>query len=421
VRHAALAGNHIWVGDTRLTKYSILPTGNRLPVEAIESNFENATFDHPLTFVGTTLVHVHRPKGRAGVVVAASDTAQGRTLWETDLAMPPAGPPVVDDSHKALTLATAAGYVFRFDEAAIRSRVQDEPLPAQAMPAGLPSLTFAADLGQGRAAFGSPDSDRLLLYNPGSGGGSAKWIQLESPLSCAVTPLGDGFIAPLRVGQVFYLSAADGAKLATPFQPLLQPGATYAYQPAAGADDQRQFVITDGREKIYLVALVDQPQPHLQALAEAKVPQPIESPIAVLGDGAIAVAGSSHLVRFRLPSLEPAGEANLPAPVVWGPFRAGDSLLLVTSNEQLIAISATGKIAWQAAIKHGDLAGAPLVVDGSVILAYRKGILERRSLADGKVQATSDVEHPLAAGPVQFLQRLVLTAGDGTLLVVDQP
>jgi hypothetical protein len=32
-----------------------------------------------------------------------------------------------------------------------------------------------------------------------------------------------------------------------------------------------------------------------------------------------------------------------------------------------------------------------------------------------------NVEHSLAAGPVDFSQRLVVTATDGTLLVVDRP
>jgi hypothetical protein len=421
VRHAALAGNSIWVGDNRLTRYSILPTGNRLPVEAIDNDFEGATFDHPLALVGKTLIHAHRPKGRAGFVAAASDTTQGIAIWETDLAMPPAAAPLVDEANKTLVFATADGLVFRFGEAAMRSRVHDEPLAANAAPATLPPLSSGADLGRGRAAFAAPDSDRLLLYNPAPPAGSAQWIHLDSPLACAVTPLADGFVAPLRVGQVFYLSAETGQPLATPFQPVLEPGAAYDYQPAAPASDPRQFVITDGREKIYLVGLVDQPQPHLKALAEAKAPAPIESPLAVLGDAAIAVAGSSQLVRYRLPSLEPAGEASLPAPVTWGPFPAGDNLLLITADEQLIAISAAGDVAWQHHVEHGDLAGPPLVHGDSATLAYRSGIVERRSLADGKPAAAMDVGHPLAAGPVQFMKHLVLTAGDGTLLVVDQP
>jgi hypothetical protein len=228
---------------------------------------------------------------------------------------------------------------------------------------------------------------------------------------------------PLQVGQVFYLSSVDGTPLAMPFQPRLEPGTELDYRPAAVVDHAtRRFVITDGRDKIYLVAAADQPQPHFEALAGADVgTYPIESPVVVVGDVALAVAGSSHLVRFSLPSLELTGTADLPAPAVWGPFRVGDGVLLATADDHLLLIAANGEVKWNAPFEHGAPAGAPLVADDSLLIAYRTGIVERRAIADGRPLAAKDVEHPLAAGPVHFLQRIVLAAHDGTLLVVDQP
>jgi outer membrane protein assembly factor BamB len=387
---------------------------------SIDNNFSGAAFDHPLEVFGDTVVHVHRPRGRAGWVVAATDAKQGRTLWETDLAVPPAWSPIVDESGRMLVVANANGYVFRFDEAAIRSRIQDNPLATRGLPSPLPSLTAGADLGGGRAAFFAPDSDQLLLYDPAARDGTVQWLKLESPLACAVTPFGEGFLAPLKIGQVFFINPADGQPLAAPFQPRLQPRSMVAYLPAGAAD--RRFAITDGQEKIYLVGIEDEPQPHFDGLAEAKVgPYPIVSPVAVLGDLAIAATEGAHLVRFKLPALKAAGEVNLPSQVVWGPFRVGDRLVLATADEKLVGISPTGDVAWIEPLQNGDLAGPPLAVDGGLLIAYRNGILERRNLADGKPAGQRNVEHPLAAGPVKFLGRIVLAAGDGTLLVVDQP
>ena len=264
--------------------------------------------------------------------------------------MPPAGAAVVDSAAKALAVANAEGFVFRFDEAAIRSRVQDQPLTAQSRPTNLPALTKAVDLGQGRAAFCAAGFDQILLYDPAKAGQSLRWVKLASPLACAVTPMGNGFVAPLDVGQVFYLSATDGTSFATPFQPRLQPGTTMSYAPAGVVNAaERRFVISDGREKIYLVAAVDQPSPHLAAVAEASAgPYPIQSRMIVLGEVAIAVAGDSHVARFRLPSLEPAGVSNLSGPVVWGPFAAGDAILLATAEGQLALISPSGEEIWRA-------------------------------------------------------------------------
>ena len=40
-----------------------------------------------------------------------------------------------------------------------------------------------------------------------------------------------------------------------------------------------------------------------------------------------------------------------------------------------------------------------------MLLAYRKGVVERRSITDGKPLGSTNVEQPLATGPVEFLQR----------------
>jgi hypothetical protein len=422
-RHVAVVDRNVWIGDTQLTKYSILPTGNRLPVQSIPDNFAGSTFDHPFEVFGEKLVHVRRPPGRASAVVAATATGDGRVLWQTELAMPPAGAPVVDESSRTLAVSSADGHVFALGEAAFRSRVQDQPLAAESAPPQLPPITAAVDLGRGRAAFCAPGSDRLLLYNPTSAGRKAQWVKLESPLACAVTPLGDGFVAPTVVGQVFYLRADDGAPLGVPFQPRVEPGTSVAYQPAAVVDGAaRRFVIADGGEKIYLVEAATEPQPHLRAVAEAKVgPYPIESRPVVLGDVVLAVGGKSHLLRFSLPSLEPSGESALPAPVVWGPHAVGNSALLATADEQLILVSPAGQVEWSVKLEHGDLAGEPLSAQDGVLVAYRKGVMERRALGVGAALAAKDLEHPLASGPVRFQQRLLLSAHDGTLLVVDGP
>ena len=424
VRHVLMTQGAIWIGDTQLTKYAVLPTGNRLPVQSIDDSFVRSTFDHPMALFGSVLVHVRRPDGRAGVVVTAIDADSGKELWDNELAVPPAATPIVDETSHTLAFADVNGLIYRFDDATIRSRVQDQPLSTGPTLSSSPKLTVGVDLGGGRAAFAAPgESNQLLLYDPASQRQSIHAVKLPSTITCAMSPLGKGVLVPLEVGQVFYLNPADGQPLATPFQPRLQPRMKVPYQPAAQSDEAgRQFVITDGHEKIYLVELADGPQSHFTAVAEANVGAfPIVSPIVVMGKTAFAVTDGGQLTRFELPSLKNAGQTDLPSDVVWGPYRVGDLLLMVTANDQLVAVRPSGEIAWAGAVKGGDLAGPPLAAGDSVLVAYRQGILERRSLADGQPAGKLDVEHPLAAGPVHFLDRIVLTGHDGTLFVVEQP
>jgi hypothetical protein len=94
---------------------------------------------------------------------------------------------------------------------------------------------------------------------------------------------------------------------------------------------------------------------------------------------------------------------------------------LATATGQIIRIKSDGTASWSEPYEHGDLIGPPLVRGDDMLVVYRKGILERRSLADGRSLGQVDLAQSLAAGPVSFANRIVLTANDGTLLVVDQP
>jgi PQQ-like domain len=424
VRHALMTQGAIWVGDTQLTRYAVAPTGNRLPVQSIDDSFVHSTFDHPLKLFGKTLLIVRRLDGRAGVVVTAIDADSGKTFWDNELAVPPAATPIVDEPARTLAFADVNGLVYRFDSAALKSKVQDQPLSAGPTRSTAPKLTTAVDLGDGRAAFAAPgQSNQLLLYDPTSERTPLRAVKLPSTIVCATSRLGLGVLVPLEIGQVFYLNPADGQPLAAPFQPRLQPRSKVPYQPAAQADDAgRQFVISDGHEKIFLVELTDTPQPHFTTVAEASVGAfPIVSPIVVMDKTALAVTDGGQLARFELPSLKLLGHTALPSDVVWGPYQVGELLLLVTANNQMVAVRSNGKVAWAQTVKGGDLAGPPLASGDSVLVAYRQGILERRGLANGESVGRLDVEHPLAAGPVHFLDHIVLTAHDGTLFVVDQP
>jgi outer membrane protein assembly factor BamB len=423
VRYVAVADGHLWIADRQLTKHSILPTGNRLPVVGTDNDYQGATFVHPLQVMGRTLVHVRRPRGQPGFSVAAMDGREGRVLWETALAVPLAGSPIADAAAQTITAVTASGDAYQFDATSISAGVLDKPIAAQSAPAQLPLLHAGVNLGNGRAAYSATGHNRVLIVDTSQNSPAARWITLPGLLACPLSRFGDGMLAPLSLGQVLYLNPTNGSPLAAPFQPRLEPGSTLRYSsPGTSDGTERQFAISDGRASIYLVTLADQPQPHLQMLAEEAVAgDPIVSPVVMMRDLAIGVTKSARLMRFGLPSLEAGGETKLSAPLAWGPYRVGERMFLATADGQLTCVSADGRIAWTATLAHGELVGPPIVIGDDVLVVYHKGVFERRTVADGQAAAALDVAVPLAAGPVPFLGRFVLTCHDGTLLIVDRP
>lgn len=424
VRHALMTQGAIWVGDTQLTKYAVLPTGNRLPVQSLENSFVRSTFDHPLALFGSVLVSVRRVDDEAGVTVTAIDEASGRVFWNNQLAVPPAAPPLVDDVRRAVAIADVNGRVYRFDEAALRARVQDEPLAPISRGSGSLKLTTGVDLGNGRGTFAAPRaSQELLLYDPANARSPVRSLSLPSIVACPLSPFGAGVLVPLEVGQVMWLNPSAPQAPPVTFQPRLEPGKKIVYQPAGEVgNDGRQFVITDGFDLIYLVELAADPAPHFDIVKQQKVGAfPIVSRVVVIDQSVFAAIDGGQLVRYSLPALVNQGQTDLPGDVVWGPYRIGDQLLLATARDQLVAVAKDGTVAWSAQVSEGDLAGPPLEANGEVLLAYDKGTLERRTLADGQIADSLNVEQPLAAGPVQFLDRIVLATHDGSLLVIQQP
>jgi hypothetical protein len=420
--YALLHEGHLWIAGHQLMKLAILPTGNQLPTRTLDRNFRGDAFDYPLQAVGNLVVHVHRPAGQGGDTVSAMDAAANRSLWDISLAVPPAGAPAADPESLRLVGGSVLGAVYQLDREAMTRRVQDQ---AQRLDGAAPKTPLAdsLDLGQGRLVLGGVGATQMICFVPTDARQPLKAVELPGPATSPPVAWRDGFAVPTEVGQVA-LYQADGSALATPFQPELTPGRKYEWlRPAVtGTQEQSQLIVSDGVAKLYLVNFELQPQPHLKAAAAADVgATPLETPLAVAGTTVYGGNKKGQLSGFTLPGLTAKEPVDLGGRVVWGPHPTGDGLLLTTERNELLFIASDGAIRWRQPVKHGELAGAPLVDGPSIFVLSRNGGIARINLADGAEAAYSDFAEPAVAGPVAFGPRLVISAHDGTLLVVNRP
>ncbi|MBA3480223.1 MAG: PQQ-binding-like beta-propeller repeat protein, partial [Pirellulales bacterium] len=420
---ALLHDGHLWVAGNQLTKLAILPTGNQLPVRGLERNFRGDSFDFPLQTAGKLLIHLRRPAGSAGAIVAATD-AEAAPIWETHLAVPPAGPPAVDSSGLRITAGAASGVVYLLDREAMTRRVQNEAERLAVVPAALPVFTDSIDLAQGRLVLGGVGGKQLLHFRPGNPRESLKAVDLAGPLSCPPVAWRDGFVAATNVGQVALLNADDASPVVTPFQPELTPGQEYRWlRPAVtGAAADSPLVISDGIRKLYLINVNAQPQPHLEAITTVPVDgAPLVTPLAVAGERVFAGTDKNQLASYTLPDLKADEPIALESRVAWGPHTAGDAVLLGLESGELVAVGADGAVRWRQSLKHGELGGAPLVDGENAFLLFPTGGIARIALANGAEAAYTELGQPAIAGPVAFGPRLVVAAPDGTLLIVNRP
>jgi outer membrane protein assembly factor BamB/tetratricopeptide (TPR) repeat protein len=417
VRYALVQDGNIWLAENALSKYTVAPAGNRLTVSALEDDFNRSQYVAPLQVRDGVLFHTRARRRFAGFTVAASNVGNGAPMWETDIGAPPADNPLASTDPVALLLADANGQVFRFDPNAIRTRVQNEALPQPAEETVPTIYQYGELLSGGAAVFASPGVEHVLLYSPSGAQPLAK-VALPSPLACRPTAVGEGWIAPLSVGQVFALDAKSGKPLAAPFQPPLEAGRSVEWKPAY-AIDESQTLITDGVAKVYLLDL--EPGGALTTMAEANLSvAPLASGFVAVDGAAVALAETGQLVVYQLPSLEPGEPVNPGASVLWGPFRAGGVVLAATA-ENLLAVDGTGKVVWQVPLNVAKLAGPPLVVGEQVFVASQDGTVLKLNLTDGSELGRMDAGEPIAAGPVLLNNRVVVAAEDSTLLVLETP
>lgn len=425
--HFAWMGDRqLWLAGGELTKFAILPSGNRLPVRSLDRDYSAGVFDQPLQVYGETLVHVRRVDDEAGIVVGATHRSEGRAIWETRLAVPLAGSPAVDSTSSRVTATDTLGFVYHVGPDAFARGVADQSADQSISGADLPRepLTTSVDLGAGRQAASGSSAERLVHYNPTGTEGNRQTVALPAPLACELTSWGGAIVAAAEAGPVMLLSSEAAKKRATSFLPEISPGQTFEWlTPAAtGMPGEGALFLCDPADLLYRVELVEAPRPHLAAVATRSMEsQQPSTRLAIVGEVLYVGNDRGQLLRYAVEDLAPAEPIDLGNSIVWGPYSAGDSLLVGLADKELVAVGEDGQIRWRQTFERGPLVGAPQVVDQAAWVTHRRGGIARFSLIDGIETHHAAISQPLATGPVLLGAQLLVASADGALLLIDPP
>ena len=420
VRYASLVSGRLWIADSQLTQYAVRSAERRLKPSWIAD--EGSVSLQPPIIAGKSVVHVRSRRGMPGVVVSAIGF-QGETLWETTLASPSAGAPIVVGEAGPLIAATAVGGVFQMQ-------------PPTAGEVGLldkatetvPSVELTAPIGQTVhvstgviALIPKEEPIDIPVFEAGTtpDGAKRRTIALAAPLSGEAIAFGGGLLAPTRGGQVLLLDPRTGAEIAAPFQPQLEAGRKYGWSRPASIDES-QFVIADNGGGLHRVVLKSDAPKHLAGAVTVRMDDPITSRIAILGKHVYGVDRADSLVRVDLPGLTDKALQPLGAKCVMGPVTVGDRILLVTNDDLMHVIDSSGKIRVDR-LPYGRPIGEPLVEGTNWLFATATGIVWRVDSATGEELAKEETGLALGSGLVQLGSRLIVAGHDGTLYVTSKP
>jgi len=220
-------------------------------------------------------------------------------------------------------------------------------------------------------------------------------------------------LIPGQTGYVMLIDPMTGTAAAEPYLPNLGVGLEPRWRGPAATE--HGAILSDGEDRLFLLQVVAQPQPHLSPRDEIDLDTPLKTSFAVLPDSAFAVDERNRLMAFALPGLAQKEVLTLPGDPVWGPRRVGDWILVAT--EEALLCTDGEKLLWQAPLARGPLASAAIAPGGMLLCSSTRGAIWTIDGSGEEVSAV-DLGQPLAAGLAVAGDRILAAGHDGTLHVI---
>lgn len=428
-----LTQSRLWISDSQLTQYELQISRGQLVRKWINSKGD--LFLGPLQQQGSVLFSVRQRAGRQGATVAAmridssaGGARDGEVIWETDLGVPPAGPPTVNRAAQQVQVVSSNAALFAIDTQAVRAGVLDQP-QYQLVDLQVPALRRAVVLAEPRRAYtGWPPTAQAVVLEPEN---TTQPLRLLALAMQDDTPAADpaafqnGLLLPTRGGRVQLLDLQTGRPLAHAFQPPLPAGADVKWQSPAVTADGKQAVLIDGSGILFRLQLKSDPQPNLAAALQVQTTAvPLAAPVIMGATVYVAARGADNdlLMAFGLDDFQAGSQWELPGRLVWGPYRAGEVVLVATDSDQLWAVDTQPEPRWKVNLPNGRLTGEPWLSDQELVLASVRGTVWQINAQTGAELSRVELDEPIGTGPVQFASNRMLVCGDdGTVHVINLP
>ena len=292
------------------------------------------------------------------------------------------------------------------------------------------------ELGDGRVALFDEVNGQGVIYDPKAGQLQRTTYRMGGDAAaCSPVAFRDGVLVPMRGGEIAVFNPASGTPQYSAYHPKLGPGEAVQWSRPALVKNGKQFVIANDRNEVYQILVKSGKQPFLQSSLPLELDAAVGDRLAALEDAVFGVlrrpTGDVVVTINARNKLEVAKtEFPLKGRVVWGPEKVGNTILVVSNQEGLMCfdgtedptrLDASGSLRWKSEVKYGPLAGPPAQVGEDFVAASVRGVVWRIQGADGVETGKVDVGYRLSGSPVAFGGKIVVSAADGTLHMIDAP
>ena len=295
----------------------------------------------------------------------------------------------------------AGGFVTESTTSLSVADATETPLAATALTEGL--LAVSA---------GNPQPTLWLINISGR---IVREIVLPHPLEASPIAIKAGIVLPLP-GRLKIIPQ-NGGSPPEDYPAPLEQGKKPKWRHLVPLDDD-EFLAVNDSGRLSRIQFRNSDVPHLAEVDSVNLPHPIDI-APIVADGRLFVADAAgQLTMSDLSNLEMLSEVKLDAPASNRLWFVDGSLLVESGRKSLQEFRVeNGQLnpGWTLPLAGNSLAGAPLAIDGRLVVALKNGVVLSLNRLDGKVVDELAINQPLAMGLRKVGNLLVLPTIDGSL------
>jgi TolA-binding protein len=410
-------GGLLWMASSKLQRFRLTTDSIKVDPNRIADGLSS----QPLQSIGSQLFVGRRLPHSASVVftrVERDAEPQMITHWRTVV-----GSGLLECqpmSNGLLLCLTETGGLFHvrdneLDAAGFKFNIEGE----LRLPVGLATPLASTRLSDGRVVVwcGLPEPRLWILNTVGT---IEQELDLQKEALEAAPVLTEGGIVVPLPGRLKLVARTSGQGPAREFPAPVEGGKKRKWLKTVAVDSKHLLVLDDGGDLVRLQYRTA-PAPHLFPISTLKLTAPLDRDPVLHQARAILATADRKLLVLGAADLQVAITADLPAPATAGPWATGNQVIVETGQKQLVCFDLADnlKLLWTIETGGHSVAGAPLVVDGRMLVAWDNGRVAVINPADGKTGRTVELGQPIALGPRTFGKKILVTSIDGTLYRVE--
>ena len=413
---------NLWIAGAGLRRLRVKRAQNEFSDPTVNSNLDD--FICPMDIIDETLFHTRQRDDSALISVSAVDTTSFEEKWRTDFAAAAAGHFVFNDQLRIVSAQGDVGIMKDHPNFPFQAIVHPETRASNVEQ----DLDFKHVLKLGDDRFigvGVHARSSFLLLTPESPLPS-NLVRLQGPAGrtcCPPVALKDSLLVLTKRGQVLRLDVNNGSVIGDPFQPPIQPNVDFEWRAPAVLEGNERVVMADADGMFYLVSSEDREA--LKKLAEYQHPGMVLSAVVAGGKHVYAVCREEEkevLISLQADSnLALKGSVDLPGGFVEGPWFVNDLLLVKLDSGKLVCFDHELQQQWLIDLPRDRVAGAPIVMDGQLAIAFESGDVVHYGMKDGVATNTLRLGRPISSAPFLFKDRYYVLGLNGELFGLESP